>query len=290
MNDNGPAWTENELRTALAPDDTIVPLDPARVIAGARRRRTVRGLAVAAVTVVAVAGVATGGVLAGGYSLGGNAPGPANPGPTTLIAPSSAPTTPRATPPHTPRPPSSTAGGTAGTPETQVSVTPASCVAALNGEPGPGSSATLRSRVRDSIGETILIADSRSWAVCDNTWVGQVAARRPERMQRPTAQNTDAFAVAGQTLVLPAGERDFYWAGGMVPQGVVAIRYTFPDGTTVNATVVGEFWLMRHLSGTAGSPPKTKIRVQLLSGSGAIVNDFRLAWGEQTCAQISHGC
>jgi hypothetical protein len=33
-----------------------------------------------------------------------------------------------------------------------------------------------------------------------------------------------------------------------------------------------------------------KIRVRLLAANGSVVNDFRLEWGAQTCAQISHGC
>ena len=72
----------------------------------------------------------------------------------------------------------------------------------------------------------------------------------------------------------------------------VACRYTFPDGKTEDAAVVGSFWLLRHLSSgpAATGVPTTRIRVRLVSASGAVVNDFRLAWGTQTCAQISHGC
>ena len=56
--------------------------------------------------------------------------------------------------------------------------------------------------------------------------------------------------------------------------------------------VDGGFWLMRHVSDRVppSGPPTTTIRVRLLSASGAVVNDFRLIWGTQTCAQISHGC
>jgi hypothetical protein len=46
MNERRPT-PEDDLRAALAPDDTLAPLDPARVIAGARRRRKVRVLATA---------------------------------------------------------------------------------------------------------------------------------------------------------------------------------------------------------------------------------------------------
>jgi hypothetical protein len=138
MNDKGPASLEDDLRATLAPDDTIASLDPARVIAGARRRRKVRGFATAGIVVLAVAGVATGGVLASNQLVGGE-PSPAGPAPTTTLA----------SPPTTPRPVRTTAP-----------LTPASCVSALKGEPGPGSSARQRSLLRDENGDTILIADT----------------------------------------------------------------------------------------------------------------------------------
>ena len=278
MNDKGTALPEDDLRGALAPDGSIAPLDPARVIAGARRRRKVRGLATTAVAAIAVAGVATGGFLAGGRSLG-QAPEPASPGPTTLMSPNTP--TPPAT---TPRSPASTAGA--------IPITAAACRAAAASEPGPGPKATQRSLLSDETGTAIVIADSRYWVACDNTFGRQVSARRPARLQKPSPQATDAFAVADDLITRPDGEREFSWAGGMLPDGVAKIRYTFPDGATEDAVVHGGFWLMRHVSDRVppSGPPTTTIRVRLLSASGAVVNDFRLTWGRQTCAQISHGC
>ena len=52
MNDKGTTLPEDDLRAALAPDGSIAPLDPARVISGARRRRKVRGLATTAVAAI----------------------------------------------------------------------------------------------------------------------------------------------------------------------------------------------------------------------------------------------
>ena len=289
MNDKGSTATEDDLRSALAPDGTIAPLDPARVIAGARRRRKVRGLATAAIAAVVVGGVATGGILAGGQLLG-QAPEPADPGPTTLASPSVPTTTPQITTPQIPKGTAITPGP--GSTPGAVPITAATCRAALNGEPGPGAGATGRSLLSDEYGTTIVIADSRYWMVCDNTFGPQVSARKPERLQKPSAQDTDAFAVADNEITLAAGQRELYWAGGMLPDGVATIRYTFPDGATEDAQVDGAFWLMRHVSEQIrpGGPSATKIRVRLLSASGAVVHDFQLVWGEQTCAQISHGC
>ena len=78
----------------------------------------------------------------------------------------------------------------------------------------------------------------------------------------------------------------------MLPAGVATVRYSFVDGAVVDAEVSNGFWMMRHVSTV---PPGAhdlgdRIRVQLLSPSGAVLNDVRLNWGTQTCAQISHGC
>jgi hypothetical protein len=69
---------------------------------------------------------------------------------------------------------------------------------------------------------------------------------------------------------------------------VKTVRYTFPDGETVDAAVQGKYWLMHYWSlqqtpggseggATPGAP--ARIRVRLLA-----------AEPEQICAQITHGC
>jgi hypothetical protein len=264
---------EDELRAALAPDSSIAPLDPARVIAGAQRRRKVRGFATAAAAVLAVAGIATGGVL--GRSLA-DGPEPADPALTT------------ATPSSTPLP---SAKQTVTPGRTAAPLTPAACLAEISGHQGPGTSATQQSVLDDALGKTVVLADSKYWVVCDNTTGGQVSARAPERLQRPSAQDHDAFAVATEVLDRPEGQREFFWAGGMLPSGVATVRYTFPDGKSVDSAVAGSFWLLRHLSTAPPAGPSAKqIRVRLLSAGNAVLADFRLDWGTQTCAQISHGC
>jgi hypothetical protein len=89
---------EDELRTLLAPGDQDTPLDPARVIAGAQRRRQRRGLATVAASVTMVAFV-TGAVAGVAWSrLQGDAPEPARPAPTIVPAPTSpTPTSPAPT-------------------------------------------------------------------------------------------------------------------------------------------------------------------------------------------------
>ena len=195
MNDERRTTPEDDLRVALAPDDTIAPLDPAWVIAGARRRRKVRGLAAAGVAAVAVIGVAAGGFLASGGSLD-NAPQPADPGltvPGPTLATQDRPT-PR--PSETPEPNASTApsnGETAGALPTVVS-----CLqeAAASGDPAPGAAAKQRGSLD---GRLIIVADSNYWMACDNTFRTTPSARKPAKLKRPGIQDNNAFAVAGNT-------------------------------------------------------------------------------------------
>ncbi|MFI7060342.1 hypothetical protein ACIBL3_05115 [Kribbella sp. NPDC050124] len=299
MNDERRVTPEDDLRAALAPDDTITPLDPARVIAGARRRRKVRGLATAGVASVAVLAVAAGGLLASDWTLG-TAPEPADP-------PLVVSTEPTPTPRPTPLPPTpsnltpgatitsgsgvTTPGPTASDPPTSPPTPPTvpSCLVASNGEPAPGPAAKQRGTLGNSL---IVVADSNYWMACDTTFRTTPSARRPAKLQRPAVQDNDAFAVANNVIETAAGQRDYFWAAGMLPAGVATVRYSFVDGAVVDAKVSNGFWMMRHVSTL---PPGAhdlgdRVRVQLLSPTGAVLNDVRLNWGTQTCAQISHGC
>ncbi|HEY4570819.1 MAG TPA: hypothetical protein VIH10_15195, partial [Kribbella sp.] len=161
MNEQGRRTPEDALRVALAPDETIAPLDPVRVIAGARRRGKVRAAMTAAIVVVAVAGVATGGMLAGSRSLG-NGPAPASPAP----VPSTAATIPS---PNTPTPPVTIPSTqmtvrpnhTPNLPPSTVALTIADCRSGMVDRAGPGPNATLRTQGGDNVGRTVVIADSR---------------------------------------------------------------------------------------------------------------------------------
>jgi hypothetical protein len=302
MNDERRVRPEDDLRAALAPDDTIASLDPARVIAGAHRRRRVRGIAAAGVAAVAVVGVAAGGFLASGGSLG-YAPQPAEPGPTapvpSLAPPATETPSPTALPSLAPTGSQWAGSKTVGTepvgpatPSTNVvAPTVASCLeeAGVSGTKIPGADAKQRGALD---GRLIVVADNDYWVACDNTFRPAPSVREPARLQRPRIQDDDAFAVAGNTVDTAAGQREFYWAAGMLPSGVAAVRYTFADGAVVDAKVSNGFWMMRHVSTAPPSAhsPGNRIRVQLLSPTGGVVNDIRLNWGTQTCAQISHGC
>ncbi|TCC51864.1 hypothetical protein E0H73_40600 [Kribbella pittospori] len=297
----------DEVRDALAPDGSIEPLDPARVIAGAHRRRRTHVLATAAAASVAVIAIATGGFLVRGDNLG-NAPAPANHGPAlTAPTPTGTPSpveTPRPSAGFTPQAPEalpSTASSekvptsnpqVSATPGSPARLTPTTCRVAAGGEPAPGSGAKLRGTASDPSGTTIVIADGRYWMACDNTYGTEVSARKPATLKTPGVQDNNAFAIANNTVETVDGPLDHFWAAGLLPDGVATVRYSFADGETVDAEISNGFWLMRHVSSI---PPGAhdlgdRVRVQLLSATGGVLNDVRLNWGTQTCAQISHGC
>jgi hypothetical protein len=99
--------------------------------------------------------------------------------------------------------------------------------------------------------------------------------------------------VANNELTKAGKTFNYYWAAGLLPTGVTTVRYTFPGGSSVDATVSGKYWLMQHsvpLPGPQTSVSPERVRVQLLGESGVALKKFALKPGEQTCAQITHGC
>ncbi len=142
----------------------------------------------------------------------------------------------------------------------------------------------------------VVLANGNYWAGCSTAYArhnGEGSLREPAKIGRP-ALTADTFAVANNLIPMQGKEYDYYWAAGQLPTGVAKIAYTFPDGTTANAVVKGNYWLMQHREarswtpGSATNRPKIKVTLQRLNGS--VLKEFRLIWGEQTCAQISHGC
>lgn len=267
---------DEELREALRPRDGIEPLDPAKVIAGAqrRRRRTVAAGGASAVAVLAV--------VAGGFAVTNGTDGslPVQP----VGTPSSAPATPR-----TPSP--------SGTPATVGAADLAACRAAAEGEGSrPGAGASVPAVISAARGIAFIVADSKYWLACDTGYrsgsAKEVSARRPGSNAKPDVRDPRAFAVAENQVEVAGKPTGYYWAAGVVPDGVQTIRYTFPDGSTEDAVVSGKYWLMHHWSpggGVTPAPPG-ELKVRVIGVSGGVLADLRLEPGVHTCAQISHGC
>ena len=216
----------------------LAPLDPAKVITGARRRRRKRDLTTGSLAAVAVLAVVAGGIIA---TDGANSRGAR---PTVVGTPSSTPSARTSTPRATSTPAMSAAQLLAG------------CKVALaEANPKPGANATQQALLESPQGSVLVIADSKYWAACDSGYISvgeaQVSARRPAGLAAPSPQDKDAFAVAQNSLTQPSGNYDdfeYYWAAGRLPTGVKTVRYTFPDGKTVDAAVQGKYWLMHYWS------------------------------------------
>ncbi len=160
----------------------------------------------------------------------------------------------------------------------------------------PLKSAKLAARLDGAPGAIVVLANGNYWAGCSTAYArqnGEGSLREPAKLGKPPA-TADTFAVANNLIPMQGKEYDYYWAAGQLPAGVAKIAYTFPDGATEHAVVKGNYWLMQHREAkpwVQGSDPKrAKLKVTLQRSDGSVLKEFRLTWGEQTCAQISHGC
>lgn len=289
-----------------------------------RKRRMVRllvsGLAVAAVAGVAIAGTAVARnrdssadtAAAGGPDTPAATPSPAGletpaPTPSNLATPEPKPT-PSAVPTATPSQIPGSVGVRKPIPTKPAEQAPpadpvAACkswlkqVAADRGEPAPGPSAKVVAQVNGAPGAVLILADSKYWAGCDTAFArngsGEGSIRQPAKIARPAPGDAEAFTVANNLISIKGKQYEYYWAAGQLPSNVAKISYTFPDGKTTQAVVKGNYWVMQHQTATPwkeGSPQGAQIQVALYLANGQPTRSFLLSWGEDTCAQISHGC
>jgi len=164
-------------------------------------------------------------------------------------------------------------------------------------KPKPGASAKVVARIDGTPGSVLILADSKNWAGCDTAYARQNtegSLRQPAKIAVPAASDRDAFAVAENIIPINGNQYEYYWAAGLLPKGVAKISYTFPDGVTTDAVVKGNYWVLQHQEAKAwhqgDDTDRPQIKVTLKKANGAVVNSFRLIYGEQTCAQITHGC
>lgn len=280
-----------------------------------RKRRAVTilvsGLAVAAVAGVAIAGtaVARNRQSSGDSAVAGG--GPATPVAQTPVTPTVSPQavpTPAATTPAQP----TSAGVTPGAGSKPVVPKPpkpqkppadpvVACKSWLkdaDAENSPGSGAKAVARLDGAPGTVLILADSKNWAGCDTAFArtggGRGSIREPARVTGPAPGDAEAFTVANNSIPVNGKQYQYYWSAGRLPAGVTKISYAFPDGQTTNAVIQGKYWLMQHQTPTPSKdgdfPPATMIKVTLYGAHGKPLRDFLLVWGEDTCAQITHGC
>jgi hypothetical protein len=295
-----------------------------------RKRRVARllvsGLAVAAVAGVAIAGTAVAHsrqssrntAVAGGPGTptAVQTPEPVTPTvPPTLTTPTTPTlTTPRRATPTlvTPRAPRPITTPTPEAPPKPIPAKPqehlpptdpvAACktwlkqVAAQRSDAAPGPSAKVVARLNGAPGTVLILADSNYWAGCDTAYArngGEGSIRQPAKIANPAPGDAEAFTVANNLIPINGRQYEYYWAAGQLPAGVARIFYTFPDGQTTKAVIQGNYWLMQHQTATPwkeGTAQGQLIKVNLLDANGHSLRSFLLVWGEDTCAQISHGC
>jgi hypothetical protein len=285
---------------------------------GKRRmvRLLVTGLAVAAVAGVAIAGTAVARsrqsaadtAVAGGPDTPAVTPSPA------ALATSATPSTPPAPVAGPTTSPSQIPAGAGRTPapskpvlrKPAVKEPPSDAVAACEtwlkdaagarGEPAPGPNAKVVARLDGAPGTVLILADSKYWAGCDTAFArngSQGSIRQPAKIAKPAPGDAEAFTVANNLISVKGKQYEYYWSAGQLPSGVASIAYTFPDGQTTDAVIKGNYWVMQHQTATPwkeGSPEGPQIQVALYGVNGQPMRNFLLNWGEDTCAQVSHGC
>jgi hypothetical protein len=272
-----------------------------------RRRIGPPLLAAAAVGAVLVAGIAV--------TRSGDDPDPAGaPG-----TPSATPTAGRTVGPKPslsqslPNFPERTEGSWTGTPGTQPEPPPSRPLkdpvsicrellaehATNTGEPVPGRDARTVASTTGRWGTTLILADGNRWAGCDTAGYTHNAAslRDPARIDKPSTGDEDAFAVdeyAQSAKWTDTGPwYQYFWAAGMVPDGVAKIMYTFPGGRTAFAKITGDYWVMQYEGGPIAmgqDQDRPNIKVTLTRADGSVIRTFPLVWGEQTCEVTNHGC
>jgi hypothetical protein len=185
----------------------------------------------------------------------------------------------------------------AGRPLPKDSVAACKTLLATTDEPKPGRTAKVVARFDGAPGSVLVLADGNYWAGCDTAYGrhdGQGSLRKPAKIRQPAAFDADTFFVANDLIPVNGKEYEYYWAAGILPAGVAKVSYTFPDGVTTNAVVQGNYWVMQHREATpwkqGTDADRPQIKVKLTRANGSVIDTIPLAWGTQTCAQISHGC
>ena len=163
--------------------------------------------------------------------------------------------------------------------------------------PKPGPNAKPVAELSSTPGTVLILADSKYWVGCDTAYArhnGEGSIRQPDLLTGPAPGDAAAFTLANNLIPINGKQYEYYWAAGRLPVDVTRITYAFPDGRTTSAVIQGKYWLMQHQTTTPwkeGSPtPTTQIKVTLYGADGQPLRDFLMNWGEDTCAQLNHGC
>lgn len=238
------------------------------------------------VPAIAAAGVAA--LLAGGAWLlsgdGGGTAQPAGGGDATTAAQQTAtaePTDQATNPPM----PTSTTGPAAINPE-QV------CGSAVTLE-----GATLTTFHPYELGTVTIWTAGDRWQVCDTFAAIDGGPPTLFAIQSGNADQPERLRLSQNTVEVDGKLRSEYVAGGLIPNGVTRITYSFPDGTEVDAVLEGDAWTMVYLPTTGPLSGESRVNLTSLDpvtvhvwAGGDNADSYPLEWGVDTCAQVNHGC
>ncbi|WP_067439876.1 hypothetical protein [Nocardioides jensenii] len=157
----------------------------------------------------------------------------------------------------------------------------------------PGAAEAARTTYDEGL--AVLFTKGQSWVLCDD-WAASADGGAPTLLGNratndPAAEQTYALS---QNYSMTNDSVAQFVAGGPTLPGVQSISYTFPDGHTQQAVMGDDMWLMAYVptSGplvdleTAQTEP---IHVVVTRAGGGRAS-YDLQWGQDSCAQINHGC
>lgn len=146
-------------------------------------------------------------------------------------------------------------------------------------------------------GITVVVANGTDAYTCNIKPDSAVSPASP----LDTGATRDTFAVAENGLPKRSHENgpprraaEMAWGGGVLPDGVSSVTYTFPDGHQEPAVTQDGFWAMQYFSLKPFADKNQSyfeidpITVTLEGSSGT--KTLTLKWGIHTCNQVSHGC
>jgi len=174
--------------------------------------------------------------------------------------------------------------------------------AAINPEEVCGSAVTLEGATLtkfhpyDLTTVTIWTAGDR-WQLCDTFAAIDGGEPTLFAVRSGNADQPERLRLSQNAVEVDGKLRTEYVAGGLIPNGVTRITYSFPDGTDVDATFEGDAWTMVHLPRTGPLSGESNVNFTTLDPVTVHVHhgadnsdEYPLEWGVDTCAQINHGC
>jgi hypothetical protein len=135
---------------------------------------------------------------------------------------------------------------------------------------------------------TYLFSTGKQWIVCDS-WAMRDGG--PPTVLAPHAygpeMGKDLFLISQNYVGDPRDPAQFFAAGARIP-GVTAIRYTFPDGGSADATFTDAMWSMVYLTDWPKRVWTDPVHVAVTMQDGSTQGYDLTAM--DLCAQANHGC